>query len=108
MERVSTQQLAMMPIEFKLNGKTVIGRPDETIIETARQNIKISEMNLELSANQIKPSLGLTASYALAGVGGPLFERSGLGGSAVLVQDGGYFDAVRSIVKNETPPGTSR
>ena len=27
MERVTTQQLAMMPIEFKLNGKTVIGRP---------------------------------------------------------------------------------
>ena len=33
MERASTQQLAMMPIEFKLNGRTVIGRPDETIIE---------------------------------------------------------------------------
>src|SRR6478672_8128294 len=38
MERVTTQQLAMMPIEFKLNGKTVIGRPDETIIETAKKN----------------------------------------------------------------------
>src|SRR6476620_8781843 len=38
MERVTTQQLAMMPIEFKLNGRTVIGRPDETIIETAKKN----------------------------------------------------------------------
>src|SRR6478752_10605499 len=38
MERVTTQQLAMMPIEFKLNGKTVIGRPDETIIETAKKS----------------------------------------------------------------------
>jgi len=38
MERVTTQQLAMMPIEFKLNGKTVIGRPDETIIETAKRH----------------------------------------------------------------------
>src|SRR5688572_7961694 len=38
MERVSTQQLAMMPIEFKLNGRTVIGRPDETIIECATKN----------------------------------------------------------------------
>lgn len=74
-----------------------------TDIETARQNIRIAEMNLELSENQIKPSLGLTASYALSGVGGPLFERSGLGGTPVLVEDGGYFDAVRSIVKNETP-----
>src|SRR5207253_2486543 len=32
MERVSTDQLAMMPIEFKLNGQTVVGRPDEKII----------------------------------------------------------------------------
>src|SRR3954462_6878747 len=38
MERVTTQQLAMMPIEFKLNGRTVLGRPDETIIETAKKN----------------------------------------------------------------------
>jgi formate dehydrogenase major subunit len=38
MERVATQQLAMMPIEFKLNGKTVIGRPDEPIITTAQNN----------------------------------------------------------------------
>jgi formate dehydrogenase major subunit len=38
MERISTQQLATLPIEFKLNGKTVVGRPDETIIETAQRN----------------------------------------------------------------------
>src|SRR5215510_12984173 len=38
MERVSTQQLAMMPIEFKLNGQTVIGRPDEKIIQTAKKH----------------------------------------------------------------------
>jgi formate dehydrogenase major subunit len=38
MERVTTRQLAMMPIEFKLNGQTVIGRPDEKIIETAKKH----------------------------------------------------------------------
>src|SRR3990172_1776824 len=38
MERVSSKQLATLPIEFKLNGKTVVGRPDELIIETARRN----------------------------------------------------------------------
>jgi formate dehydrogenase major subunit len=38
MDRISTQQLATLPIEFKLNGKTVLGRPDELIIETARRN----------------------------------------------------------------------
>ncbi|HEY6822365.1 MAG TPA: formate dehydrogenase subunit alpha [Burkholderiales bacterium] len=38
MERVTTQQLAMMPIEFKLNGQTVTGRPDETLIECAKRH----------------------------------------------------------------------
>src|SRR6478735_3584994 len=38
MERVTTQQLAMMPIEFKLNGQTVIGRPDEPIHTTAKNH----------------------------------------------------------------------
>jgi formate dehydrogenase major subunit len=38
MDRITNKQLATLPIEFKLNGKTVIGRPDEPIIETARQN----------------------------------------------------------------------
>src|SRR5690348_5800953 len=38
MERVSPQQLAMMPIEFKLNGQTVVGRPDEPIHTTAKNH----------------------------------------------------------------------
>jgi formate dehydrogenase major subunit len=38
MERATTRQLAMMPIEFKLNGRTVIGRPDEPIITTAQKH----------------------------------------------------------------------
>ncbi len=38
MERVGAEQLATMPIEFKLDGRTVVGRPDETIIETAKRH----------------------------------------------------------------------
>jgi formate dehydrogenase major subunit len=38
MERAATQQIAMMPIEFKLNGRTVVGRPDEPIITTAQKH----------------------------------------------------------------------
>ena len=38
MERVNEKQLAMMPIEFKLNGQTVVGRPDEPIITTAKKH----------------------------------------------------------------------
>ncbi|MGE5130099.1 MAG: formate dehydrogenase subunit alpha [Sphingomonadaceae bacterium] len=38
MERATSDQLATMPIEFKLNGNTVVGRPDESILETARRH----------------------------------------------------------------------
>jgi formate dehydrogenase major subunit len=38
MDRVSARQLATLPIEFKLNGQTVVGRPDETILETAQRH----------------------------------------------------------------------
>jgi formate dehydrogenase major subunit len=38
MERVSNAQAATMPVEFKLNGRTVVGRADETILETARSH----------------------------------------------------------------------
>src|SRR5216683_2589350 len=37
MDRISTAQAATMPIEFKLNGRTVVGRSDETLIQTAKQ-----------------------------------------------------------------------
>jgi formate dehydrogenase major subunit len=36
MTAISKQEIAALPVEFKLNGKTVVGRADETIIETAR------------------------------------------------------------------------
>src|SRR4249920_2443487 len=36
MDRISTAQAATMPVEFKLNGRAVVGRADETIIQTAK------------------------------------------------------------------------
>ena len=36
MTAISKQEIAALPVEFKINGKTVLGRADETIIETAR------------------------------------------------------------------------
>ena len=36
MTAISKQEIAALPVEFKLNGKSVVGRADETIIQTAR------------------------------------------------------------------------
>ena len=37
MDRIGKEQQATMPVAFKLNGRDVVGRADETIIETAKQ-----------------------------------------------------------------------
>ncbi|HUJ85873.1 MAG TPA: formate dehydrogenase subunit alpha [Burkholderiales bacterium] len=45
MERARSDQIATMPVEFKLNGRTVVGRPDEPIIETAaRHGVEIPRL----------------------------------------------------------------
>src|SRR5450759_2929274 len=36
MTAITKQEIAALPVEFRLNGKTVVGRADETIIETAK------------------------------------------------------------------------
>src|SRR3972149_9283763 len=36
MTAITKQEAAALPVEFKLNGRTFLGRADETIIETAR------------------------------------------------------------------------
>ena len=36
MTAISKQEVAALPVEFKLNGRTVVGRADETIIQTAK------------------------------------------------------------------------
>ena len=36
MTAITKQEIAALPVEFKLNGKAVVGRADETIIQTAK------------------------------------------------------------------------
>jgi len=68
-----------------------------------RQELAISELELDVAADGRLPSLDLVASYSLQGVGGTLFERSELGGDPVLVERGGYLDGLNSIADFDTP-----
>jgi outer membrane protein TolC len=56
-----------------------------------------------VTQNSTLPTLNLSAGYSLRGVGGDLYQRSGLGGEAVLIDEGGYMDALRSISDRDTP-----
>jgi HAE1 family hydrophobic/amphiphilic exporter-1 len=74
-----------------------------TDLRQQRQQRQISELEMAVTRNNVLPDLNLSAGYSLRGVGGNLYERSGLGGDAVLVQEGGYMDGLTSIWDRDTP-----
>ncbi len=76
---------------------------ERTDIRQTRQERRIAEIDLEVTRENRLPDLSLTASYALLGVGGTEFDRSGLGGTPVLVREGGYLDGINSIAGLDAP-----
>jgi outer membrane protein TolC len=76
---------------------------ERTDLRQQRQGLEISQLELEVTNNSRLPSVDLTASYELAGVGGNVFDRSGLGGVPVLIEQGGYLDGISSIAGFDTP-----
>ncbi len=76
---------------------------ERTDLRQQMQQKEISELDLEVTKDNVRPELNLTAGYSVMGVGGDLFQRDQLGGNPVLVQPGGYVDALQSIGDRDTP-----
>ena len=76
---------------------------ERTDIRQQRQQRAITELNLEVTEDNLKPDLSLSASYSVSGVGGDQYERDQLGGDPVLIAPGGYKDGIQSIVNRDTP-----
>ncbi len=76
---------------------------DRTDIQQQRRQRDISQVNLQVTKSNTLPDLSLSAGYSLQGVGGDLYDRSGLGGTPVLVQSGGYGDALQNIQNFDAP-----
>lgn len=76
---------------------------ERTDIRQARSEREIAEIDLAVTNNNRLPDLNLSASYQLAGVGGTEYDRSGLGGTPVLVSQGGYSDALSAIGQLDQP-----
>lgn len=74
-----------------------------TDIRQQQEQLRITEINLDVSKSNALPTLDLTASYSLAGVGGNQFSRGDLGGEPVLVAPGGYTDGLQAIADFEAP-----
>jgi len=68
-----------------------------------REQRRIAELNLQVTREDIRPDLTLSAGYALSGVGGNLFSRSGLGGTPELIERSGYTDALAALAGFDTP-----
>lgn len=76
---------------------------ERTDIRQQRQQQEISGLNLEVTEDNLKPSLDLSASYSVSGVGGDLYQRDQLGGDPVLIAPGGYQDGIQAILDRDTP-----
>mgnify|MGYP001042486667 CR=1 FL=1 len=76
---------------------------ERTDLRQQRQQRQISDLNLAVTRNNTLPDLSLNASYSVQGVGGNRYERSGIGGDAELVEEGGYLDGLQSIWDRDTP-----
>jgi outer membrane protein len=74
-----------------------------TDILQQREQRRVALLNLDVTRESTLPSLTLNAGYTLQGVGGNVYERTGLGGERELVERGGYSDGLRSIAGLDTP-----
>jgi outer membrane protein TolC len=72
---------------------------NRTDLAVARQQRESSDTDVRLLSEERKPSIDLTASYALNGIGGTqILRQSGtLGSEVVGTQPGGYLDVLRSL-----------
>ncbi len=68
-----------------------------------RHQLEMSALDLEVTRNGRLPNLDLTAAYSVQGTGGNQFDRSGLGGEPLLINEGGYLDGLNSIAGFEAP-----
>jgi outer membrane protein len=71
----------------------------------SRRQLLANDVSLLSLTDQELPALDLTASYGVAGIGGPQFIRQSgqLGGAITRIEPSGYFDAL-SILRNQTAP----
>ncbi len=74
-----------------------------TDIRSQREQRTVSLLNLEVTRQSALPNLNLSAGYTLQGVGGNIYDRSGLGGERQLVERGGYMDGIQSLANFDTP-----
>ena len=72
-------------------------------LQQSKRQLASNEVSIRSLKDLSLPGLDLNASYGIAGVGGPQFFRSGLGGSVTSIKPGGYTDALSSLTAFKAP-----
>ena len=77
---------------------------NRTDLQTSRRQMQSNDISLKNLSDQQLPALDLTATYGMAGVGGPTFVRSSqLGGTILNTIPSGYSDALRILANRDAP-----
>jgi outer membrane protein TolC len=90
-----TAPTAAPTIDINAAMQTALAERTDLII--ARRNLEVTQLGMEVTRNALLPSLGFNTSLNLAGTGGPRLNNG------VIVEPGGYLDALRQISGFETP-----
>ncbi len=81
-----------------------------TDLQQSKNNLQINDINLQNQVDATRPQLNLVANYGLNGIGGTIFQRSGVdpvtGGPSTTTVPSGYVDALRNIVRLDAPVWT--
>jgi len=99
------------PEAIDVEGAVSRALQQRTDLQQSKNNLRISDINLRNQVDLTRPQLNLTATYGLAGLGGPFLQRTGTvdpitGGPATSVIPSGYLDALRNITGFDAPTWT--
>lgn len=99
------------PEPINLEAAVTRALTSRTDLQQSRNNLKISDINLQNQVDATKPQLNLTANYGLNGLGGPQFIFTGpvdpiTGSRPSTTIPSGYLDALRNIVGFDAPTWT--
>ena len=99
------------PEPINLEAAVTRALAERTDLQQSKNNLRISDINLRNQVDLTRPQLNLNASYGLAGLGGPFFQRTGVvdpitGGQVSSIVPSGYLDALRNITGFDAPTWT--
>jgi outer membrane protein len=98
------------PEPLNIDAATARALRERTDLQQSKNNLKISDINLQNQVDQTKPQLNLTANYGLSGLGGPYTPsvRDPITGIVVPqpTVPSGYFDALTNLFGFNVPQFT--